>query len=100
VRRFLELLADEEVASIVAAMKEVAEVGLAAARHLRGDLNEVRADAMLRSFRVLFAAERRFGQVLLSLSAFEKRTQRTPPREITLAERRLGSWRARGGGSS
>jgi hypothetical protein len=35
-------------------------------------------------------------QVLLSLSAFEKRTQKTPPAEIALAESRLGSWRHRG----
>jgi hypothetical protein len=34
--------------------------------------------------------------VLLSLSVFEKRTQKTPPAEISLAESRLGAWRARG----
>jgi phage-related protein len=51
---------------------------------------------MHRSFRILFAAEGRFGQVLLSLSAFEKPTQKTPPAEIALAESRLGSWRHRG----
>lgn len=66
------------------------------ARHLRGDVYEVRADAATRSFRVLFATEGRYGQVLLSLSAFEKRTQKTPPRELELAERRLRDWRERG----
>lgn len=96
VKAFLDGLEDEEVASIVAGMREIATEGLVAARHLRGDIYEVRADAATRSFRLLFSTEGRFGQVLLSLSAFEKRTQKTPPREIDLAERRLADWRARG----
>jgi phage-related protein len=77
-------------------MKDVVERGLVAAKHLRGDVYEVRADAPTRSFRLLFAAEGRRGNVLLSLSAFEKRTQKTPPREIEIAERRLRDWRDRG----
>jgi phage-related protein len=93
---FLDELTDEEVAAIVAGMKEVAELGLPASRHLRGDIYEVRADARTRTFRLLFSSEGRKGRVLLSLSAFEKRTQRTPPRGIELAERRLRDWRARG----
>jgi len=48
------------------------------------------------SFRVLFSTEGRYSQVLLSLSAFEKRTQKTPPRELDLAEGRLRDWRTRG----
>ncbi|MGH9137202.1 MAG: type II toxin-antitoxin system RelE/ParE family toxin [Acidimicrobiales bacterium] len=44
----------------------------------------------------MFAAEGSRGQVLLAVSAFSKKTQKTPPREITLAERRLGDWRRRG----
>lgn len=96
VKDFLDGLNDEEVAAIVAGMKEVAERGLPAARHLRGEIYEVRADATTRSFRVLFATEGRYSQVLLSLSAFEKRTQKTPPRELELAEDRLGDWRSRG----
>jgi phage-related protein len=96
VKEFLDGLSDEEVAAIVAGMKEVTERGLPAARHLRGDIYEVRADATTRSFRVLFATEGRYSQVLLSLSAFEKRTQKTPPREIELAEDRLVDWRSRG----
>lgn len=77
-------------------MKDVVAHGLPAARHLRGDVYEVRADAVTRSFRLLFATEGRYSHVLLSLSVFEKRTQKTPSAEITLAERRLGDWRARG----
>lgn len=56
----------------------------------------MRADASTRSFRLLFSAEGRLGQILLSLSAFTKKTQKTPVRELELAERRLGDWRARG----
>lgn len=96
VKAFLDDLTDDEVAAVVAGMKEVAERGLVAAKHLRGDVYEVRADAATRSFRVLFATEGRYSQVLLSLSAFEKRTQKTPPRELDLAEDRLRDWRERG----
>lgn len=96
VKAVLDQLTDEEVAAIVAGMKDVATRGLAAARHLRGDIYEVRADAANRSFRLLFSAEGRYSQVLLSLSVFEKRTRKTPPRELTLAEERLRDWRERG----
>jgi len=96
VKTFLDALTDEEVASIVAGMKEVAAQGLLAARHLQGDIHEVRADASTRSFRLLFSTEGRRNQVLLSLSVFEKRTQKTPQREIDLALRRLADWRQRG----
>jgi phage-related protein len=96
VKAFLDSLTDDEVAAVVACMKDVADRGLAAARHLRNDLDEVRADAATRSFRVIFSAEGRYSQVLLSLSAFEKRTQKTPVRELDPAEDRLRDWRARG----
>jgi phage-related protein len=76
-------------------MAEVAEVGLAAARHVREDVYEVRAWGSHQTFRVLFAPEGRFGQVLLSLEAFSKKTQRTPPDRIELALARLRDWRAR-----
>jgi hypothetical protein len=96
VKAFIDALTDEEVASIVAGMKDVVERGLAAARHLRHDIYEVRADAASRSFRLLFAAGGKRSQVLLSLSVFEKRTQKTPPRELDVAESRLEDWRTRG----
>ncbi len=96
VKAFLDELTDEEVAAVVAGMKDVVKRGLAAAKHLRGDIYEVRADAATRSFRVLFSTEGRYSQVLLSLSAFEKRTQKTPPRELELALNRLREWRTRG----
>ena len=96
VKAFLDELTDEEVAAVVAGMKDVVKRGLAAAKHLRDDIYEVRADAATRSFRVLFSTEGRSSQVLLSLSAFEKRTPKTPPRELQLAQNRLRDWRTRG----
>jgi phage-related protein len=99
VKAFFNELTDEEAAAVIAGMKDVAERGLGAARHLRGDVYEVRADASSRSLRVLFATEGRQSQVLLSLSTFEKRTQKTPPRELDLAEARLRDWRSRSRGS-
>jgi phage-related protein len=50
------------------------------------------------TYRVLFAQEGRRGQVLLALEAFSKKTRRTPPQMIDLAERRLRDWRRRGMG--
>ena len=44
--------------------------------------------------RLLFSCEGKYSQVLLSLSIYEKRTQRAPTQEIELAEKRLKEWRA------
>ena len=90
---FLDGLTDEQAAAVVAAMKDVAENGLVAARHLRGEVYEVRAEAERQAFRVLFAQETSF--ILLSLSGFQKKRQRTPPDEIALAATRLADWRRR-----
>ena len=96
VKDVFDELDDEEVAAIVAGMKDIVQAGLPAAKHLRGDVYEVRADAATRSFRLLFAAEGQYSQVLLSLSVFVKKTQKTPKRELDVAEARLRDWRARG----
>ncbi len=77
-------------------MKDVQSNGIEVARHLRGDIYEVRADGRQATYRVLFATEGARSQVLLGLSGFSKKTRRTPPAEIALAERRLRDWRARG----
>lgn len=95
VKQFLRDLSDDDAAAIVAAMKEVAVEGLRAARHVRGDIYEVRAHAEDASYRVLFAPEGRWGQVFLALEAFSKKTQKTPARAMAVAERRLADWRAR-----
>lgn len=66
------------------------------ARHLRGDIYEVRASTDRHEFRILFATEGKRSQVLLSLEAFSKKTQKTPSPKIALAEQRLADWRNRG----
>jgi len=79
VKKFLMDLTSDDRAEVVAAMEEVAEEGLNA-RHLRGEIYEVRATGENRAFRVLFAVETKF--ILLSLEGFSKTTQRTPPSKI------------------
>jgi phage-related protein len=96
VYKFLMSLTSDERVEIVAAMNEVGRDGLAAARHLRGDIYEVKADTSEKFFRVLFATEGQFGEVLLSLEAFAKKTNKTPKANIEVAERRLKAWRAQG----
>ncbi len=94
-RQFFGTLSDAELEQVAAAMKTVAEMGTAEARHLRGDIYEVRASCDNRAFRVLFANEGRRNQILLALEGFEKKTQKTPTRTIGLAETRLANWRER-----
>jgi phage-related protein len=80
---------------VLVAMREVAQKGLSSARHLRGEIYEVRADGPSGSYRVLMALEGTKGRILLALAGFRKQTQRTPPGMIGLAERRLDDWRSR-----
>jgi phage-related protein len=93
---FIGELSDIDAAAVVAAMREITTEGLQAARHLKGDVYEVRADGDRVIYRILFSAEGRRGQVLLALEGFKKKTQATPPEIIRLAERRLKDWRSRG----
>ena len=97
-RDYIKAVAEEnplDAARIVAGMAEVADLGTPAARHLRGDIYEVRIDGENRIFRILFAEEGRFGQVLLALEGFTKKTRTTPRASIDLAEERLRDWRTR-----
>ena len=57
VKKFIDDLADEDAAAVVAAMKDVESSGLEVARHLRGEIYEIRAEGNRQSFRVLFAQE-------------------------------------------
>jgi phage-related protein len=98
VKEFLDALPDDDAAIVAAAMKDVLVTGLVVARHLRGDLYEVRADADRVIYRILFATEGRYSQVFLALEGFKKKTRKTPPETIRLAERRLASWRERARG--
>jgi phage-related protein len=93
VRQFFGTLSDAELEQVAAAMKTVANLGVAEARHLRGEIDEVRATRDNRAFRVLFANEGRQNQILLALEGFEKKTQKTPARTVDLAETRLANWR-------
>jgi phage-related protein len=77
-------------------MKDVQINGLTVARHVRGEIFEVRASGTRAAYRVLFVTEGAKSQVLLAVSAFTKKTQKTPVAEIRLAERRLADWRRRG----
>jgi phage-related protein len=96
VRDFLDSLSDDDLSAVAAEMKMVEQQGLERARHLRGDIYEIRANAPTQSYRILFATEGRYQQVLLSLEGFSKKTQKTPPDKIRLAEQRLADWRRRG----
>ena len=91
---FLNRLDRDDRAAVAAKLRQVVREGVTAARHLQGEIYEVRAECDPQSFRVLFAQEGR-GRVLLALEALSKKTQRTPPEAIRLAERRLAEWRAR-----
>lgn len=95
VREFILNLSDEDAASVLAAMAAVRAQGLAAARHLMADIYEVRVDGDRQTFRILFANEGKASQILLSLEGFSKKTQKTPPEKVRLAERRLADWRRR-----
>jgi phage-related protein len=96
IKEFIDGLSDVDAAAVVAALKDVRETGLVLARHLRGEIYEVRADGDRQTFRILFAAEGQRGQILLALEGFSKKMQKTPPEKIQLAERRLADWRRRG----
>lgn len=76
-------------------MRDVRDAGLRAARHLRGEIYEVRAEGADDSYRILFATEGKKSRVLLGLVATTKHSQQTPPQVIRLAERRLTEWRHR-----
>jgi phage-related protein len=96
VEEFIEGLSDSDAAAVLVGMEEVRDRGLRAARHLEGDIWEVRVDGDRVIYRILFAEEGSRGQVLLALNGFNKKTQTTPRAAIELAKRRLADWRRRG----
>jgi len=96
VEGFIDKLSDSDAAAVLAGMEEVRDRGLRAARHLDGDIWEVRVDGDRVIYRILFAEEGSRGQILLALDGFNKKTQKAPPATIELAKRRLADWRRRG----
>lgn len=96
VKEFIDSLDEDDAIEVTGAMRDVRNQGLSAAKHLRGEVYEVIADTKDHWIRILFAAQGRYSQVLLSLSAFAKKTNTTPKTELDLAEARLKSWKSRG----
>ncbi len=90
----MELPPDDR-AAVVAAMKDVRIHGNSVARHLRGEIYEVKARANRRQYRILYATEGRSDQILLAVHAITKKTRTVPGRDIALAEQRLRGWRSR-----
>lgn len=99
-RDFIGGLSDADKAAVLAAMKEVRAAGLTAARHLEGDIYEVRASGDRVIYRILFAPEGERDQILLALEGINKKQQKTPKSAIDLAQRRLREWRRRSRASS
>ncbi len=95
-KQFLDSLGDEDAADVIAAMKVVAKEGVRVAKHVEGEIYEVKAEGDRQSFRILFAREGEHDQVLLALEAFSKKQGRLPRETIELAKRRLNDWRGRG----
>lgn len=87
-----------DASSINAEQKLVSAQGLRrrTVRHLRGEIYEIRVSGRRGEYRLLFAADGRRRQILLSLHLFEKKTMATPRKLIDLAEDRLADWRRRG----
>jgi phage-related protein len=96
VKEFIAGLSEKDAAAIVAAMEEVQVQGLSSARHLGDRIYEVRADGIGVIYRILFAPRGRRSQVLLTLVALRKKTRKTPPHVIRLAQQRLRDWEERG----
>ncbi len=95
VREFIIQLSLDDQVAVASAMKDAEQDTFQVARHLREDIYEIRASGPTQSFRLLFALEGHYGQVLLALEAFSKKTQKTPPQEIARAEAHLKDWRQR-----
>ena len=98
VQEFLDQLTDADAAAVAASMKEVRDAGRAHADvgHLRGDIWQIEIDGQRVIFRLLFAEQGRFSQVLLALEIVNKKWQTAKSRHIQLAERRIADWRERG----
>ena len=77
-----------ESRAVFAGMQDVRDQGLRAARHLDGEIWEVRVDGDRVIYRILFAPEGSRGQILLALEGLNKKTQKTPQDELDLARAR------------
>lgn len=96
VGEYIATLSDFDAAQIVAGMSVVKRDGLSVARHVRGHIYEMRIDGYDQTYRILFAPQGRRQHIFLALEGFSKKTQKTPPAKIALAEQRLRDWNKRG----
>jgi hypothetical protein len=79
---FIDRISDSDAAAVVAAMKEVAIDGLSAARHLRGEIYEVRADGDRMAYRILFARRGSEGRFSWHSKGSPRRPRRRRPRVL------------------
>lgn len=93
---------EQERANIAEHMRVIKEKGAreGGARKLRGRIWEVRVDQHEVIHRVTFASVGERGRILLALDAFTKKTTKTPPAKIDLAQDRLKDWEERGEAAS
>ena len=91
-------LSDEDAAAIAAVMTEVRHAGRAHPdiNHLRGDIWQIEITGRTAIYRLFFAEEGRYHQVLLALVVVSKKWQKAKGRHIELAEQRLADWREGG----
>jgi phage-related protein len=85
-----------DAAAIAEEMEAVQQKGARTARKLSKRIYEIRVDGDRVIYRVLFASQASKGRILLALHGFSKKTQKTPPHLIDLAEARLADWEQRG----
>jgi phage-related protein len=99
VRDYADSLSAEEAARLTYDLNLLAEFGLDLGmphvRPVRGKLWELRSGGRIQH-RVLYAAVR--GRQIVLLHAFTKKTPKTPPGEIAVAERRFTDYQERFGG--
>lgn len=97
-REFVDSLSAEEAARLTYDLHLLEEFGLALGmphvRPVRGKLWELRSGGRIQR-RVLYAAVQ--GRRIVLLHAFTKKTPRTPPNEIIVAQRRFADYRKRFG---
>lgn len=94
VKDYLDTLSKTDKAAVGAKMRLV-QTGASNGKHLRDAIFEVKVALGNKQYRVLYATVGERGATLLALEAFTKKTQKTPPATITLAETRLRDWLSR-----
>jgi len=98
VQEHLDTLSDKQMTKIAWILKLVREIEPVPSNYLKklvntDDIWEVRADAGRNTFRLLGFFS---GQELIVLTnSFQKKSQKTPPREIKLAEKRKRDYLSR-----